>query len=168
MPGEKHPLHMPSQRPPHDGLQPDIPILARSKPSVNRIQLSLPLETEQGRERQGRFDQLLAQNFRKGVQPSDLGSEKEDKKGKKKDWEDEEESNKPLSRITLKGDLVPDQTNYCVGYFKDGTSLQVHTDCSAESEALCRSPTPCASFIRHSDEAGPYIPRSNSSNGPSS
>jgi len=104
---------MPSQRPLHDGLQPEIPILARTKPTVNRLQISVPLEVDQGRVDGGRFDLLLAAKLRRGVEANDLGRDKADAKKKNK------------------GDVVPDQTNYCVGYLKDGMAFSA---CSAPAK----------------------------------
>lgn len=98
-------------------------ILARSKPDVGRLELSVPLEVESGQHAQ-RFNLDKARTYRQGVDARDLGAAGADltrtAAKRRAALEGDLEGEKPLERITFRGEVVPDQTNYCVGILKDG------------------------------------------------
>lgn len=132
------PLLPPSLRDEHHARR----ILARSKPNVGRLEMSVPLEVDTGHSAQ-RFNIEKAKEYRQGVDARDLGATKEDKSRKRRNDEDLE-NEKPLERITLRGEAVPDQTNYCVGILKDGAlALLERLQKPARADSRCaRATTP--------------------------
>ena len=134
MPDVIHPLHPPTLRPTNSNSY--EPILARVKPKVQRLQLAIPLETSQGDVQGGRFSNEQAELFRRGLDVKDLGSDKnaaeqkrQDRATKTGEFLNSDDAIKRLSKITLKGQVVPDQTNYCVGHFVDGIYLSLSHLC---------------------------------------
>lgn len=112
-------LQYPHKAPEPDSSEPLLPpslrdrkdhasrIHARSKPLVGRLELSVPLEIEEGR-LEGRFNMERA---------SDMGMDAE-LRGGKSNSKDSDGGGMPLSKMTLRGEVVPDQTNYCLGVFQ--------------------------------------------------
>ena len=94
------------------------------------------MEVEIG-SREGRFDKIRAGEFHVGLTPTDLGSDKVASKGKKKDAQtmaEQDDISKPLQRVTLRGETVPDQTNYCVAVIKDRESVSSDFESSTDDE----------------------------------
>jgi hypothetical protein len=118
---DPHPLLPPSLR------RPPAKIDARIKPKVSQVELSVPLEVDEG-VRQSRFSLEKAKEHGRGVKADDLASSAESGnkvkggRGRGRDLRDGSrgEEERILSKMTLQGDLVPDQTNYCVALLKDG------------------------------------------------
>lgn len=98
-------------------------ILSRAKPDVGRLEMSVPLEVESG-QNASRFNLDKAREYRLGVDGRDLGASGADigrtAAKRRQALEGDLEGEKPLERITFRGEVVPDQTNYCVGILKDG------------------------------------------------
>lgn len=106
--------------------------LARAKPNVGRLEMSVPLEVQQGTESR-RFNVDKAKHYRQGVDGRDLGASYEDvtKSSTKRRaaLEGDVADEKPLERISMRGEAVPDQTNYCIGILKDGQRPMALTSC---------------------------------------
>lgn len=124
-----HPLLPPSLRP-DEGTPDDRPpterVTARYKPKVGHLEMSVPLEAEAGRQER-RFNEHRAQALGRGQQESDLGELGSSKikstagRGRREaQLAYEAGSDKPLRRMTLSGEPLPDQTWYACAIVKDG------------------------------------------------
>lgn len=125
----KHPLLPPSLRP-HDS-RPDTRtpaerVSARYKPRVGQLELSVPLEVAEGRLRH-RYNEERAYELGKGQQDSDLGEGGSKGKAPQANGHGrnrspvgyEEGASRPLQRMTIAGETVPDQTWYTCAVLKD-------------------------------------------------
>lgn len=126
-----HPLLPPSLRPQLDADHGRRQILARYKPRVGHLELSVPLEVQHG-QAQKRYNERRARELGRGVQSSDLG-ESDGQSGRTANGAGASSSNKrrdtmlayeegndtPLQRMTLSGESLPDQTWYAAAVVKD-------------------------------------------------
>ena len=109
--------------PPH--APPEAAIQARVKPVAGTLELSVPLQSSTF----DRISDVKAKRLGRGLTPGEFGTNANEgnRKGKSREQEEEQEmwgeNNDPLERMTMRGDGTPDQTNYCVGVFKDGRSF---------------------------------------------
>jgi DNA-directed RNA polymerase-3 subunit RPC5 len=115
------------------------------KPNVGQVEISVPLEVEEG-SRQSRFSLEKAKTHGKGVKDSDLGSGSNTARKSRDRRGDEDDEERVLSRMTLRGEVVPDQTNYCVALLKDG---QAHLSLSLSSYTLLMLNSVCVSDEIH-------------------
>merc|ERR1712093_458900 len=106
--------------------------LLQYKPKVGQLELSVPLEVQEGR-REQRFNEERAKLLGRGIQDSDLGAEgsgsgkaqqangasSSRSGGGRPTLAYEEGNDAPLERMTLHGETIPDQTWYACAVVKD-------------------------------------------------
>lgn len=102
-------------------------ISARYKPKVGQLELSVPMEVREGKLKQ-RFNPERSEQLGQGQMDTDLtenGTKVQPKAAqgaagrKKKEDVFEKGSDKPLERMTLSGEAIPDQTWYACALLRD-------------------------------------------------
>ena len=100
-------------------------ISARYKPKVGQLELSIPMEVREGKQKQ-RFNVDRSETLGRGQTDQDLGENGTPKpppgpggKNKKEVEEYMKGSEKPLERMTLAGEAIPDQTWYACALLRD-------------------------------------------------